>query len=50
MFGSTMDELEELGSCFVEPVGGFIIAYRGGDRVELPEGHARLQKILGLGQ
>lgn len=42
MLGSTLDGLEELGSCFIEPAGGLVIAHGGGDHVEVLEGDAGL--------
>ena len=49
MFGSTLDGLEESGSCLVEPANGLIIADGNGEGVELREGDPGFEELLGFG-
>jgi hypothetical protein len=49
-FGSTVDGLEELGSCFVEPLCSLKVSHGSGNGVELGKGNAGLEALGRAGQ
>ena len=50
MSGPAVDGLEEFGSRLVEPLGGLVVAERGGERIELFGAEPAQRKLSALGK